>query len=947
MSSNTEKTYLEVLGLCCATEVALVEKILRQLDGINDISIIIPTKTVIVLHDPLIVSQSTLVEALNKARLEASIKHRGKIDSAMKWPSPALIVCGLLFGLSFLQYVYQPLKWLALAAVVIGLPSIAWRSYASIKHLTLNIYVLILISVIGTLALQDYWEAASIVFLFSIAQWLELRASHKAMATMSSLASMTPEKAVIAETGESVDVNDVKMGTVLSVKAGEAVPIDGIVVDGKCDVDEKMLTGESYPVAKSIDSTVWAGSINLNGYISVRTTALATDSVVARMATLVEEAHKEKTHTQGLIDKCAKYYIPGIALVSACIAAVPAALKLKNEHHWFHLAIVVLIGACPCALILSTPITFFCALSRAAKDGLLFKGGGFLEILAKVKTVAFDKTGTVTRGEFVVTNFQSDCNNIDLNALLYWVSSIESKSSHPMSAAIIDYANSFSIEPKPEEVEYFQNFPGEGIYGQINGKSIYIGNRRIGLRAGCETASGIETDTNGFIYIGQSPVGKFSLSDACRTGSMEAINDVKSLGIKTAMLTGDSQAAARSTQNQLNNALDIVCAELLPENKVRIIEDFKKDGPTAMIGDGVNDAPALATADVGISMGISGSALAMETADVILMSNDIRKIPEAIKLARWTFRKLVENILISVSLKCAVLGLAFAGYPLVWAAVLTDVGTCLIVILNSMHRLNATPNQEKKFLRSMNGLFSPNSREKNKVGCAVQSLNNDNEHCSGCCSAMANQDATLSLNTLGDACSESKFSPQKEDMSMNLEGPTCKPTTQPTVNLSAFGEIESVTDQPKNHYGSSCGCPSVRSVKSVSKCESSYCLPVKHIEGRSQCASGCCPQSSEIHEDERKLNLRSDASRLFSSAPDAGNTESVAQSVPGNFKDEEIIEHCNLVGAKCCVEAVAIEITPVKMSPGGCCKESDNKCFSRLEQHDAGSGSSMPRIVIE
>ncbi|KAF8035191.1 hypothetical protein BT93_C1278 [Corymbia citriodora subsp. variegata] len=835
MSSNTEKTYFEVLGLCCATEVALVEKILRQFDGVNDISVILPTKTVIVLHDPLIVSQSKLVEALNKARLEASIKHRGKVDSAKKWPSPALIVCGLLFGLSFLKYVYQPLKWLALAAVVIGLPSIAWRSFMSIKHLTLNIYVLILISVIGTLALQDYWEAASIVFLFSIAQWLELRASHKAMATMSSLASMTPEKAVIAETGESVDVNDVKMSTVLSVKAGEAIPIDGIVVDGKCDVDEKMLTGESYPVAKGIDSTVWAGSINLNGYISVRTTALATDCVVARMAKLVEEAHQEKSRTQGLIDKCAKYYIPGVALVSACIAAVPAALKLKNEHHWFHLAIVVLIGSCPCALILSTPITFFCALSRAAKDGLLFKGGGYLEILAKVKTMAFDKTGTVTRGQFVVTNFQSICNDIDLNTLLYWVSSIESKSSHPMSAAIIDYAYSLSIEPKPEEVEDFQNFPGEGIYGQINSKSIYIGNRRIGLRAGCETARGVETDTNGFIYIGQSLVGKFSLSDACRTGSREAIKDVKSLGIKTAMLTGDSQAAARSTQNQLDNALDIVYAELLPGNKVSIIESFKKDGPTAMIGDGINDAPALASADVGISMGISGSALAMETADVILMSNDIRKIPEALKLARWTFRKLIENILISISLKGMVLGLAFAGYPLVWAAVLTDVGTCLIVILNSMHRLNATSNQEKKFSRS----------------------------------------------------------------------------------------------------------------KNVSKCDSSYCLPVKHIEGRSQCASGCCPPNLEIHTDERKLNLRSDASQLFSNAPEAGNTESVVLSVPGNFNDEEIIEHCKLVGTICCVESIAVEIAPGKMSPSGRCKQSGNKCSCRHEQHDAGSGSSMPRIVIE
>ncbi|XP_010048587.2 putative inactive cadmium/zinc-transporting ATPase HMA3 isoform X1 [Eucalyptus grandis] len=910
MPSSTEKTYLEVLGLCCASEVPLVEKILRAFDGVNDISVIIPTKTVIVLHDPLIVSQSKLVEALNRVRLEASIRHRGEIDSATKWPSPALIICGLLFGLSFLKYVYHPLKWLALAAVVVGLPPIGLRSLASIKNLTLNINVLVLISVIGTLALQDYWEAASIVFLFSIAQWLELMASHKAMATMSSLASMTPEKAVIAETGESVDVNEVRMNTVLSVKAGEAIPIDGIVVDGKCDVDEKMLTGESYPVAKDIGSTVWAGSINLNGYISMRTTALAKECVVARMAKLVEDAHKKKSHTQGLIDNCAKYYIPGVALVSACIAVVPAALKLQNEDHWFHLAIVVLVGSCPCALILSTPITFFCALSRAAKDGLLFKGGEYLEILAKVKTVAFDKTGTVTRGEFVVTNFQSICKDIDLNTLLYWVSSIESKSSHPMSAAIIDYAHSLSIEAKPEDVEDFQNFPGEGIYGRINSKGIFIGNRRIGLRAGYETESSIETDTNGFIYTGQRLVGKFSLSDACRTGSMEAIDDIKSLGIKTAMLTGDSQAAARSAQSQLDYALDLVYAELLPENKARIIEDFKKGGPTAMIGDGVNDAPALATADVGISMGISGSALAMETGHVILMSNNIGKIPEAIKLARRTFRKLVENVLISISLKGVILGLAFAGYPLVWAAVLTDVGTCLIVILNSMQLLNATSNQEKKFSRSKYGTFSPNSCKKNEVGCAVQRRNTNNKQCSSCCSITANQDSTLSLNALSDVNSETKFSLWKGDCLINLEGFTCKPTTQPAGNLSSFGEIDSITDQPKNFHSSSDNCPSVCFVKSVGKCQSSCCLPVKYIERRSQCSSHCCPSSPDIHEDERKLNLGSDASWLFSNAPDSGDAESMAQRVPSNFDEEEIIKHCKQVRTKCCVEAEAIEITP-------------------------------------
>ncbi|KAK7823734.1 cadmium/zinc-transporting atpase hma2 [Quercus suber] len=347
------------------------------------------------------------------------------------------------------------------------------------------------------------------------------------MATMSSLTSMAPQKAIIAETGELVDVNAVEMNTVLAVKAGDVIPIDGIVVEGKCEADEKMLTGESFPVTKELDSTVWAGTINLNGYISVKTTALAKDSVVSRMAKLVEESHNKKSRAQRFIDNCAKYYIPVVMLIAVAFAVIPVALRLPNEEYWFHLAIVVLVSTCPCALILSTPVVNFCALSKAATTGLLIKGGDYLEILAKVKTVAFDKTGTITRAEFVVTNFQVISDDVSLSALLYWVSSIESKSSHPMAAALAEYGRLHSIEPKPENVEDFQNFPGEGVFGKIDGKDIYIGNRRIRLRAGCAA------------------------------GAMEAVEEIKSLGIKCVMLTGDNHAAAMLAQDQVLMACDM------------------------------------------------------------------------------------------------------------------------------------------------------------------------------------------------------------------------------------------------------------------------------------------------------------------------------------------------------------------------------------------------------
>ncbi|XVE98824.1 hypothetical protein REPUB_Repub03eG0142000 [Reevesia pubescens] len=271
-----------------------------------------------------------------------------------------------------------------------------------------------------------------------------------------------------------------------------------------------------------------------------------------------------------------------------------------------------------------------------------------------------------------------------------------------MAAALTEYARSHSIEPKPETVEDYQNFPGEGIYGRIDGRDIYIGSRKISVRAhgtvfldiyiAVPTVEGNVMDGNtiGYVFSGATPAGIFSLSDACRTGVAEAVNELKSMGIKVAMLTGDNQAAAIHVQEQLGNRLDVFHAELLPEDKARIIKEFKNEGPTAMIGDGVNDAPALATADIGISMGISGSALATETGHVILMSNDIRKIPKAIQLARKAHRKVIENVFLSISTKVAILALAFAGHPLVWAAVLADVGTCLLVICNSMLLLQGT-----------------------------------------------------------------------------------------------------------------------------------------------------------------------------------------------------------------------------------------------------------------
>ncbi|KAI3524153.1 hypothetical protein L1887_02805 [Cichorium endivia] len=752
-SKKMEKTYVDVLGLCCSSEVPLIEKILRPIEGVHDVSVIVPSRTVIVVHDPVLVSQHQIVKALNQARLEANLRVKGDTKFRNKWPSPFAVACGVLLLLSFLSYFFPPLKWLAVGAVAVGIIPIILKSFASLRNFRLDVNTLMLIAVVGSTLLKDYWEAGTIVFLFTIAEWLESSAGHKATAVMSSLMNMAPQKATLASTGEEVNANEVMVNTKLAVKAGDVIPIDGIVVQGRCEVDEKALTGESFPVSKQVDSIVWAGTINLNGYISINTTVLAEDCVVAKMAKLVEEAQNNKCKTQRYIDECAKYYTPAVVVIAALLAVVPTAMRLHNLQKWYHLALVVLVSACPCALILSTPVATYCSLSKAATIGLLVKGAEYLETLSKVKIFAFDKTGTITRGEFSVSDFRSLIDDITQDKLLHWVSSIESKSSHPMAAALIDYAQSNSVNAQPDTVEEFENFPGEGIYGKIEGKNVYIGNKKIGSRASCLTDLKSEHETvegksMGYIFVGSSLAGVFSLSDTCRTGAKEALKELKSMGIKTAMLTGDSQAAANHAQNQLDGTLEIVHSELLPQDKARIIKDFQKLSPTAMVGDGINDAPALATSDIGISMGISGSALATETGHIILMSNDIRKLPIAVKLARKTRTTIFQNIFISIITKAGVIAYALAGHPLVWLAVLADVGTCLLVIGNSMLLLRAktVSKSVKKHSHSHSHSshhhkHSHSSHEHDKGCCGHDSkvhepkheVQADEDHKHGCC----------------------------------------------------------------------------------------------------------------------------------------------------------------------------------------------------------------------
>ncbi|ONM20564.1 Cadmium/zinc-transporting ATPase HMA2 [Zea mays] len=481
-----EKTYLDVLGICCTAEVALVERLLAPINGVRAVTVVVPSRTVIVDHDTAAVSQFHIVKVLNKAGLEASVRAYGSSAGAPgRWPSPFIVACGVLLAASLFAPLLPPLRWLAVAAACVGSQPMLLRAFAAAGKLTLDINILMLIAVAGAVALGSYTEAGAIVFLFTVAEWLETLACTKASAGMLSLMSSVPKTVVLAETGQVVGMGDVAVGTVVAVRAGDVVPVDGVVVGGQSEVDESSLTGESFPVPKQAQSEVWAGTINLDGYISVRTTALAENSTVAKMERLVEEAQNSRSRTQRLIDSCAKHYTPAVVVLAAGVVLVPVLLGAPDLEHWFRLSLVLLVSACPCALVLSTPVATFCALLRAARMGLLVKGGNVLESLGEVRVAAFDKTGTITRGEFSIKDFLVVRDKVQMSQLLYWVSSIESKSSHPMAAALVEYAQSKSIQPKPEDVTETCIYHGEGIYGAINGKHIYIGNERIMARSSC------------------------------------------------------------------------------------------------------------------------------------------------------------------------------------------------------------------------------------------------------------------------------------------------------------------------------------------------------------------------------------------------------------------------------------------------------------------------------
>ncbi|MHB1356440.1 MAG: heavy metal translocating P-type ATPase [Anaerolineae bacterium] len=595
-----------------------------------------------------------------------------------------------------------PSQILFLSAILIGgIPLLKRAGVALVKAHKMDMNVLMAIAVIGAVALGDLPEGAVTLLLLMIGELLEELAANRARKAISSLMSLTPSVAMLlAEEGQrQVPTGSLQVGDSIVVRPGERLPMDGFILEGQSELEEAAVTGESLPVEKGVGATVYAGTINGQGALVVRVTKLVADNTLNRIIKLVEEAQSRQAPAQRFIDRFAAIYTPIVVIIALLMAVVPPLLGLGTWRVWIYRALVPLVVACPCALVLSTPVTIVSGLARAARSGVIIKGGVFLERLAQLKAIAFDKTGTLTIGKPRVVGggcAQADstlgCANCE--DLIAKAAAVESRSEHALGKAVTDQAQALGVADRYPVAEGVQALPGRGISGNVNGHQVAIGSvsasRGVGEDVLRTKAQAAQSGGNTVLVIQDTccDTGCYlSVADELRPQTRQMISDLEHLGVvNTVMLTGDNLVVAHKLAAQAGIA--DVSAGLLPEQKVTAVEELKERyGLVAMVGDGINDAPALAVASVGIAMGVSGTDVAVETADVALLSDDLMRIPWTIRLARRTMSLVKANIILALSIKAVFLVLALLGFANLWMAVLADTGSSLLVTANGLRAI--------------------------------------------------------------------------------------------------------------------------------------------------------------------------------------------------------------------------------------------------------------------
>lgn len=714
----------QIRGLDCAEEVAVLQRAVGPVvGGAAHLSFDLLNSTMTVRLPAETASEQAVRQAVASTGMQALPWHGASTTPPQEtfWQhhgrSMLCIASGLLLASGFLWHALRhggvlealatgdgsgghtfPLlsRLLYLGAVISGAWFIAPKALYAARTWRPDMNLLMLIAVAGALAIGEWFEAATVTFLFAVALLLEAWSVGRARAAIKALVALSPRTARYRspETGEvhETAVDAVPIGATVLVRPGEKVPLDGVVTEGNTSVNQAPLTGESAPVPKTVGDEVFAGTINGDGAFALRTTKQAPDTTLAHIVRLVEEAHTRRAPSEQWVEKFARIYTPTMLALAVLLAVVPPLLLGGAWSTWLYEALVILVIACPCALVISTPVSIVAGLTAAARAGVLIKGGAYLEVPARLRAMAFDKTGTLTSGHPTVQEVVP-LNGHTEHELLTYAAALETSSTHPLARAILHKAASLALSYTP--ATHVTALQGKGVQAVLDGQRFWIGSHRLLEERGLEDAAvhtlatRLEDAGHSVVAIGndQHICGLISIADSVRSVASETVQALKRLGLASVtMLTGDNQGTAQAVARV--TGVDECWAELLPADKVRLVQELaQRFGTVAMVGDGVNDAPAMATATIGIAMGTMGTDAAIETADIALMSDDLRKLPWLIRHARRTLGVIRQNVLFALGVKCLFIILATTGVATLWMAIAADMGASLLVIGNGLRLL--------------------------------------------------------------------------------------------------------------------------------------------------------------------------------------------------------------------------------------------------------------------
>ncbi|WP_343327831.1 heavy metal translocating P-type ATPase [Lentibacillus saliphilus] len=692
------KTY-QVDGMDCGNCAKGIEKHLSALSGVQAAHVYFSTGQMKLAHT---LSDEAIVSEVGKLGYTAIpvTHHRESTQSITKKTGYAPIMLSGIFIAAGLvgQYMATP-DWMvallfATAMVISGRKPVKAAFY-SIKSRSLDMNVLMSMAVIGAAIIGEWLEGAMVVWLFALGNVLQDRSMEQTRQSIRGLMDMAPSKAWVKTADGLVEkaVENIAIGDEIVVKPGDRIPLDGKVLAGVTSVNQAPITGESIPVDKTVGDIVYAGTINESGSLDIEVTKLAEDTALSKIIHMVEDGQEQRAPTQAFIDRFAAIYTPIVFVLALAIIVLPPLFGFGAWSDWAYKGLALLIVACPCALVISTPVAIVSAIGNAAKQGVLIKGGTFLEKAGHIDAIAFDKTGTLTEGKPDVTDVKLVCGTHE--DVLAVARTLEEYSTHPIAKTIVTHARDEGIQAKAGAL--FTNLPGRGVQATIAGDVYYAGNQKLfieleNLPADVKgTVEGLQRQGKTIVIVGtnRTILGVIAVADTIRPMTVNAIDALKQSGVKQlVMLTGDQENTAKNIAQVAH--VNRYFAGLLPEDKVRAIQQLQHEGfKVAMVGDGINDAPALATSDLGIAMGGAGTDTAMETADIVLMADNLEKLPHTIRLSRRALRIIKQNVWFSLIIKFAALALIFPGWLTLWLAVLSDTGAAILVILNALRLLKA------------------------------------------------------------------------------------------------------------------------------------------------------------------------------------------------------------------------------------------------------------------